>query len=92
MGIVGLKDAKEFKRIVMQVKNADQSGEGSAAAAIRAMTAHAQAQVPAYPTTDSTLVPLQQIATGVQHLEQLVARIEGHINKYEKLKQNDPVN
>lgn len=86
MVILGLKDAKDFRRAVMEMKDAAKKGESSLQAAIAAAQMVAQSQVPAYAPPDSTAV-FKEIAASVSHIEKMLEAMEMRSRKYEKLKQ-----
>ena len=84
---MGLKDAKEFKKAVINMRDATAKGGPSVAAAIAAAHAMAQSQVPAYSPPDTSSQALASIAVSVSHIEKMLEAMELRSHKYEKLKQ-----
>jgi len=85
--IVGLKDAKEFKKAVINMRDATAKGGPSVAATVAAAQAMAQSQVPAYSPSDTSSQALASISTSVSHIEKMLEAMELRSHKYEKLKQ-----
>jgi len=93
VSLIGLKDSKNFRKKVFDIKHETQ-GESSNAAGVRQAVSAGMGNAPPYSSVDpgqamaAANETLSRIASSVQHIENMVQSIEAKAQRYEKLKEN----